>query len=146
MHNVPRWQTLEPLSIYRIGGLDQLCSWTPRGEGEDGGWHGGRYKSMGGGLRGGCSVRGSLRGSSDWVWGGVHVGAVHGFAREGNTTQHKNRKRGRGRMERADVMQPPAARTPVLCGRWTVCFMTDVQKYDSHKIKIDLFIYLYLLF
>lgn len=49
MHNVPHWQTLKPLSIYRIGGLDQLCSWTPRGEGEDGGWHRGCYKSMEGG-------------------------------------------------------------------------------------------------
>lgn len=38
---------------------------------------------------------------------------------QGKETQHntKNRKRGRGWMERADVMQPPAARTPVLCGR-----------------------------
>lgn len=36
---------------------------------------------------------------------------------QGKETQHKNRKGGKGWMERADVMHPPAARTPVLCSR-----------------------------
>lgn len=113
-----QWQTLELLAIYRTKGLDQLCSWTPREEGEDGGWH--EVVLVFGGV-----------GMSVWCHLIEHQACVHrGCVWVEERKQHNSeREKGRRWMERADVMQPLAAITQVLCSRLTVCCMTAFQMY-----------------